>query len=181
MRCDGKKASDRIPNHEDAGCGQPSKETVQKSVYRVRNWMENYKNLYTQNFSYFYHNPFEATLLLIQSQKRERNFVGHQEKIPGGASLERGMGREPWETSNQAMWVSESSPGAHALTPGRDEHKQKGRRAYKNAVVQEGGSEYKGSNKSPGLTGFQTCLAVHGAPSTNLRRKPNAPTLLRHG
>lgn len=140
----GRKLPNRIPNHEDSGCGQPSKETVQRSVCRVRNWMENYKNLYTQNFSYFYRNPFEATLLFIQSQKRERNFVGHQGKIQGGASLEREMGREPWETSNQAMWVSESSPKAQALTPGRDEHKQKGRRAYKNVVVQEGSSIYTG-------------------------------------
>lgn len=81
---------------------------------------------------------------LFKVKKRERNFVGHQGKIQGGASLEREMGREPWETSSQAMWVSESSPGDQALTPGRDEHKQKGRRAYKNVVVQEGSSVHTG-------------------------------------
>lgn len=67
----GQELPNGIPNHEDAGCGQPSK-TVQRSVCRVRNWMENYKNLHTQSFSYFYHNPLGATLLLIQKSKERK-------------------------------------------------------------------------------------------------------------
>lgn len=66
----GKKLLNRIPNHEDAGCGQQSKEIVQRSVCRVRNWRENYRNLYTKYFSYFYHNP----LFLIQKSKERKEF-----------------------------------------------------------------------------------------------------------